>query len=188
MQEADTSADPPVTGNEASTLAANTPYLFMPAATGPVLFYGTAPASVSAGETSDTEGWTFKGTYEKIEWTSDPQTIYGFASGVAYGGSTDPGEAGEFVRVRKGGIVPFRAYLDYTALSSSRGTASSKEALPETMIVRLLSANGTTTGIEELRIKNLELRDDAWYDLMGRKIEKPTAKGVYIYKGKKVKK
>ena len=188
MQEADTSADPPVTGNEASTLAANTPYLFMPAATGPVLFYGTAPASVSAGETSDTEGWTFKGTYEKIEWTSDPQTIYGFASGVAYGGSTDPGEAGEFVRVRKGGIVPFRAYLDYTAPSSSRGTASSKEALPETMIVRLLSANGTTTGIEELRIKNLELRDDAWYDLMGRKIEKPTAKGVYIYKGKKVKK
>ena len=188
MQEADMSADPPVTGNEASTLAANTPYLFMPAATGPVLFYGTAPASVSAGETSDTEGWTFKGTYEKIEWTSDPQTIYGFASGVAYGGSTDPGEAGEFVRVRKGGIVPFRAYLDYTAPSSSRGTASSKEALPETMIVRLLSANGTTTGIEELRIKNLELRDDAWYDLMGRKIEKPTAKGVYIYKGKKVKK
>ena len=188
MQEADTSADPPVTGNEASTLAANTPYLFMPAATGPVLFYGTAPASVSAGETSDTEGWTFKGTYEKIEWTSDPLTIYGFASGVAYGGSTDPGEAGEFVRVRKGGIVPFRAYLDYTAPSSSRGTASSKEALPETMIVRLLSANGTTTGIEELRIKNLELRDDAWYDLMGRKIEKPTAKGVYIYKGKKVKK
>ena len=188
MQEADTSADPPVTGNEATTLTANTPYLFMPAATGPVLFYGTAPASVSAGETSDTEGWTFKGTYEKIEWTSDPQTIYGFASGVAYGGSTDPGEAGEFVRVRKGGIVPFRAYLDYTAPSSSRGTASSKEALPETMIVRLLSANGTTTGIEELRIKNLELRDDAWYDLMGRKIEKPTAKGVYIYKGKKVKK
>ena len=188
MQEADTSADPPVTGNEASTLAANTPYLFMPAATGPVLFYGTAPATVSAGETSDTEGWTFKGTYEKIEWTSDPQTIYGFASGVAYGGSTDPGEAGEFVRVRKGGIVPFRAYLDYTAPSSSRGSAFGKEALPETMIVRLLSANGTTTGIEELRIKNLELRDDAWYDLMGRKIEKPTAKGVYIYKGKKVKK
>ena len=187
MQEADTSADPPVTGNEASTLAANTPYLFMPAATGPVLFYGTAPATVSAGETSDTEGWTFKGTYEKIEWTSDPLTIYGFASGVAYGGSTDPGEAGEFVRVRKGGIVPFRAYLDYTAPSSSRGTASSKEALPETMIVRLLSANSTTTGIEELRIKNLELRDGAWYDLMGRKIEKPTAKGVYIYKGKKVK-
>ena len=69
----------PTSNLVSGALTANTPYLFVPAATGPVLFYGEATASSTAGEVSDTEGWTFKGTYTRIDWLTDPQTIYGFA-------------------------------------------------------------------------------------------------------------
>ena len=43
----------------------------------------------------------------------------------------------------------------------------------------------TTSINEELRMKNEESAG-VWYDLQGRKLNgKPTAKGLYIYKGKK---
>ena len=99
MEAANTAATP---------LTANTPYLFMPT-TGAVVFQGEAGASTAAG--SATVGdWQFKGTYETIEWSSDPLTIYGFASGEAYGGATDDTEVGTFIRVHTGGIRPLRAY------------------------------------------------------------------------------
>ena len=196
MQEADTSVDPPVTGNEATTLDANTPYLFKPAATGPVLFYGTAPASVSAGETSDTEGWTFRGTYEKRQWDDTHNQdeigrIYGFAAqaatSTAESGSHDI-EAGQFIRIAGGPnsyALPFRAYLKYEPAPQSAARRTASE-LPTTMTVRLIGANGETTEITTLNVEHGTLNDDSWYSLDGRKLNaKPTQKGMYIYKGKK---
>ena len=59
-----------------STLTANTPYLFTPAATGNVDFSGTyeIPASLTAGETESGD-WKFLGTYETIQWTEAPTGI-----------------------------------------------------------------------------------------------------------------
>lgn len=43
---------------------------------------------------------------------------------------------------------------------------------------------GATTGIENLTIQKED--KGAWYDLNGRRIEKPSAKGIYIHNGKKI--
>ena len=196
MQEANPSVDPPVAGNEATALTANTPYLFMPAATGPVLFYGEVPATVSAGETSDGEGWTFRGTYEKRQWDDTHNTdeigrIYGFAAraatSTAESGSHNI-QAGNFIRIAGGPnsyALPFRAYLKYEPVvqNAPRRTASE---LPATMTVRLVSNIGGTTAVTEMRNKELGKINDGWFTLDGRKLDgKPSAKGVYINNGRK---
>ena len=168
-------------------LTANTPYLFKPAATGPVLFYGEAADSNTADEISDTEGWTFKGTYERINWPTDPQTIYGFAATNAT--TISPGR---FFRVSGGSnsyILPFRAYLDAANCSSSAPRRTSASELPSQMTVRLIAADGIVTAIGTLDANTGEVRfdNDTWYDINGRRLNgKPSAKGLYINNGAKV--
>ena len=199
------------TTNEMSAwLYANTPYLFMPKQTGTVTFDETLTVPASGGFTPvdvtpdastypNATGWTYKGTYETIEWTTDPKTIYGFASGQAYGNSGDETAAGTFIRVRTGGIRPFRAYLQYSGSGNARAmTRSAADVLPDVMTVRLIGANGQTTAIGTLDTRTGEAtffdkqsgkaeRDgEAWYTLDGRRLSgKPAAKGLYIKNGKK---
>jgi hypothetical protein len=177
-------------------LTANTPYLFMPSVSNDVTFsatIATVASSYTASTTPSTDnvsGWTFCGTYETIQWPSDPGNIYGFASGQAYGNSGDQTEAGKFIRVHTGGIRPFRAYLEYNGSAGARamsGSASSHE-LPETMTVRLIGANGQTSAIGTLDTRTGEATfgTDEWYTLDGRRLSgKPAAKGLYIKNGKK---
>ena len=175
-----------------AALAANTPYLFMPSADSEVTFSGTIGnvADTYTAGTTTSGVWTYQGTYETIEWPSDPGNIYGFASGQAYGDSGDQTEAGKFIRVHTGGIRPFRAYLKY-APSASGARALSRSAndgLPETMTVRLIGSNGQTTAIGTLdtRTGDVTFDGDAWYTLDGRRLSgKPAAKGLYIKNGKK---
>ena len=181
--------------HEGATLAANTPYLFVPAgseAHAPVLFHGTADYS-TAGTTVNGD-WSFKGVYETKVWTAgDVGNDYGFAatSGKAVDGVTDV-EAGDFVKLAEGAwIRPMRSYLTYTGggdpwAAPSHHAASNAE-LPGRISVILVSANGSTT---ELRsIENGELRienSDAWYTLNGVKLQdKPTTKGIYVNNGRK---
>ena len=167
-------------------LAANTPYLFKPKATGPVLFHGEAAASSTAGTASDTEGWTFQGTYARIDWLTDPQTIYGFAATNAT--TISPGT---FFRVKGGSnsyILPFRAYLDAAGGGSAAPRRGAAENLPSRMTVRLVNADGETTSLTP-NSPGLSQGEGSeyWYDLSGRKLDKqPTQKGVYINNGKKV--
>ncbi len=79
----------------ATTLTANTPYLYLPNATDDVDFGGayTIPATLTAGSTTS-NGWTFKGTFTTIEWTTAPTGTYGFSAQNADGISQ-----GEFVKV-----------------------------------------------------------------------------------------
>lgn len=173
-------------------LTANTPYLFKPAATGPVLFYGEAADDITAGTTpttGNTDGWVFRGTYERINWPTDPQTIYGFAAP----GKADLAE-GKFFRVKGGSnsyILPFRAYLDAAnGGASARGSRTpAAQELPDVMTVRLISAEGTptATGTLDTRTGEVTFDSDTWYSLDGRRLDgKPNAKGVYINSGKKV--
>ncbi len=172
-------------------LAANTPYLFMPSSSSEVIFSGTignVADTYTAGTTTSGD-WTYKGTYETIEWKSDPDNIYGFASGQAYGDSGDQTEAGKFIRVHTGGIRPFRAYLQYSGAGNARAlTRSANDGLPETMTVRLIGSNGQTTAIGTLDTRTGDVTfGDEWYTLDGRRLPaKPTAKGLYINKGNKV--
>jgi hypothetical protein len=46
--------------------------------------------------------------------------------------------------------------------------------------------NGNTTGITTTNFTNYTNEAGAWYDLQGRKLSKPTKKGIYIFNGKKV--
>lgn len=198
------------TGNDANnegTLEANTPYLFMPTATGMtfpnipnggVRLFTRDGGSGGNCETADPGShWTFKGTYWFKEWNSndynDAEEIgraYGFA-GVAKDGIN----VGDFVRVASGAkIRPMRAYLLWSdmpnsARSFTRGAAATDEELPQSITVRLVGSNGETTGIGTLDTETGEMTFDseAWYTLDGVRLSgKPTKKGLYINNGKKV--
>ena len=171
-----------------TTLTANTPYLYMPNATDDVDFSGayTIPATLTAGSTTS-NGWTFKGTFETIEWEEAPTGIYGFSASDANDGITQ----GQFVKAGEyGRIQPMRCYLENASFAGARGAnREAAEPLPETIKVRLIGANGEVTGVGSLLTKTGEVTLDggAWYSLDGRRTEgKPTVKGVYVNNGKKV--
>ena len=180
-----------------STLTANTPYLYKAATTGDADFSGTyaIPASIEAGTTISGD-WTFKGTYSTIEWTSAPgDPTYGFSAQDANAGITQ----GQFVKVGSYvRIKPMRAYLQYNgsdsqfinARSLTRAAATtSDDTLPETIGVRLISANGEVTAIGTLYTRTGEVSFDseAWYTLDGKRLNaKPNTKGIYVNNGKKV--
>jgi hypothetical protein len=52
----------------------------------------------------------------------------------------------------------------------------------------VLNIGGETTAIEVKGVKGVkEVKNDAWYDMSGRRLDgKPTAKGFYINNGKKI--
>ncbi len=189
-----------MTSNTAASLTANTPYMFMPAATGEVSFNGTAlsfnPSNVEVNDPVVTGGkWNLIGTYESRQWdgthnTGEIGSVYGFAA-QNYDGSSYTVNPGDFVKAMAGAsIAPFRAYLKYTAPVSNaprRGTA--EEALPSRMSVRLVNADGDVTAIGTIDTKTGEIRFDseAWYTLDGRRLNgKPSVKGMYINNGKKI--
>lgn len=178
-------------------LAANTPYLFMPAGTDgivPVLFHGAAAASISAGTTTQGD-WQFKGVYAKKTWAAaDCGRDYGFAatSGKATDNVTDV-EAGDFVQFAEGAwIRPMRSYLTYTGTDSPWTTTNapahraSSGDMPSSISVVLVNADGSTT----ILTPGPSLTGDGsdyWFTLDGRKLDKhPTQKGVYINNGRKV--
>jgi len=187
---------------EVATLKANTPYLFMPSATGQMTFDlngGTVTLNTTTtGEAGSTaSNWEFRGTYQKVQWdgsASDPSDLsktYGFAKGNA------TIAAGQFVHFAAGAwLKPMRCYLVYNgsteggtfqnARSMTRGAASTEE-LPQTITVVLMSSSGETTGIGTLDTKTGDITLDGWYTMDGRKLEgKPTKKGLYINNGRKI--
>ena len=78
--------------------------------------------------------------------------------------------SGQFVRVDENqGLAAHRCVLN---VSSNTNNAPA------------LSISTSVTGITTTNYTNLTNSDDAWYSLDGRKLNgKPTAKGIYIYKG-----
>ena len=171
-------------------LGANTPYLFSPAtpAPGEVTFTGTianVPDYASYTECTTTSGdWTFVGTFATVTWTDDtPAGTYGFSAeetgDIKFGQFV---KAGSYVRVK-----PMRCYLKYKNatedFTGARGANRAAEQLPETIKVRLISANGEVDGIGTLQTNTGEvtLDNEAWYTLDGRRIEgQPSAKGIYV--------
>ena len=150
--------------------------------------------------------WNFKGTYQPRYWSDseNPEEIgkvYGFA-----GATKEVDEqlvvAGDFVRAKVGAkIRPTSCYLMWAGsepettdsngakASGMSGTASVMNELPQTITVRLVDANGETTGIGEIDTKTGEVSFDseAWYTIDGIRLDgKPAKSGMYINNGKKV--
>ena len=172
-----------------STLEAKKPYLYLPNGDDEVNFGGTyaIPSDLTAG--SYTSGdWTFKGTFETIEWASAPAGTYGFSA-------QDKGDIyqGEFVKVGNYvRIKPMRCYLQYTGDDSQwagvRGKNRVAAKMPETIKVRLVGADGTVTAIGSLSTTTGEMTmDGAWYSINGTRLNgTPATKGIYVRNGKKV--
>ena len=161
--------------NKQGTLEANTPYLFMPAATEMTFpnINGSVTLSTEGGGNCVTADpgshWTFKGTYWFKEWNSNDYYYTAEEIGRAYGfaGVAKDGiNVGDFVRVASGAkIRPMRAYLLWNnepnsanARSFTRGAAATDEELPQSITVRLVGSNGETTGIGTLDTKTGEVR------------------------------
>jgi hypothetical protein len=78
---------------------------------------------------------------------------------------------------------------DYAGARGTNRAAANDEPLPETIKVRLISANGEVNAIGTIstRTGEVTMDNDAWYSLDGRRIVgKPSTKGVYINNGNKV--
>lgn len=182
-----------MTEDPASTLTANTPYLFMPSTTGDVDFSGTyvIPAAIEAGETTSGD-WTFTGTYETKKWEDAPTGIYGFSAQDTEDGISQ----GQFVKVGKYVFIkPMRAYLmykggaeNYAAVRMKAPTrGANEEMLPETISVRLIDADGEVSAIGTLNTVTGKVSLEGWYTLSGKRLMgQPTQKGIYVNNGKKV--
>ena len=91
-------------------------------------------------------------------------------------------------------VRPMRCYLmyknggeDYTGARMMTRAATADEQLPETIKVRMVSANGDVTAIGTLHTQTGEVVMDGWYTLDGTRLNgQPTRKGIYVNNGKKV--
>ena len=187
----------------AASLTANKPYMFMPATTGEVTFVGTASNftyDLTGADVDDPDvtggKWNLIGTYATKQWdgthnTSEIGSVYGFAA-KSYNPGSYTVNPGNFVKAAAGAsIAPFRAYLKYTAPSSSAPNrrAADEEVLPSRLSVRLVNAEGIVTAIGTIDTNTGEVRfdSDAWYSIDGSRLNgKPAQKGVYINNGKKI--
>ena len=89
-------------------------------------------------------------------------------------------------------IRPMGCYLlwnDTPNASRAAARSAATEELPQSITVRLVSADGEVTGIGEIDTKTGEMTFDseAWYTLDGVRLSgKPSTKGIYINNGRKI--
>ena len=180
-------------GNNVTTTLANKPYLFMPNATGEVVFNGTASATILAGTTVSGD-WTFHGTYSYLSYGSAPfnGTVFGFAatSGTASDGVSAV-EVGQFVKAADGAFIqPFRAYLTYSGSNqvfhAPGRDRSSTSDIPDRINVRLIGSDGNITAVGTIDPVTGDVVIEHWYDINGRDVEgTPSSPGIYLNNGGK---
>ena len=211
-----------------NTLQANHPYLYVPGESTEYLdiYVGGTGINIftegNEGGTKETEyyygdgmpwnHWMFKGTYQPRYWSETEHfdevgKVYGFAGNTK---EVDGKlvEAGDFVRAKVGAkIRPTSCYLEWVEPQTDNAparaltrSAAATEELPQSITVKLISANGETTAIGTLDTKTGEVTfgSEAWFSDQGaecgaaftldgvRLSGKPSSKGIYINKGKKV--
>ena len=183
----------------ASTLTANTPYVFIPAGTDsrmPVLYFGSRANEPIATELSATSGdWTFSGTYQRLTYGTEPFDgwVYGFASKTKIVEGEGEVQAGQFVHAKAGASVPpMRCFLKYkngqkfTANTRSMTRSALEENLPQTIVVKFVNSRGETTAIGTIDTQTGEISTEGWYTLSGTRLAgKPSQNGIYIHNGKK---
>jgi hypothetical protein len=116
--------------------------------------------------------WRLVGNYQNKDANS---TIYVLNVNNLWCQNTDTElEGSTFIRNLRA-IHPFEAYL------TLEGGAAGQRSIP-------IFDNDVLTDIVDVRWQMEDGRDNDWYDLQGRKLQgEPKQNGIYIYKGKKVK-
>ena len=201
---------------ETTTMTANTPYLYVPDDEPEYWYIDNGGSGVNiftqdngggnkvtpydgSNESFRWNKWDFIGTYQPRYWSETEHfeelgKVYGFA------GKTKVVDeqivvAGDFVRAKSGAkIRPTSCYLMWAGSEPSNAraltrSAAATEELPQSITVKLISANGETTAIGTLDTKTGEVSFDseAWYTLDGVRLSgKPSTKGIYINNGKKI--
>jgi len=145
---------------EVAQPAAKTPYLV-------AVFAGSNATESSSGTDvtlskevsgSSADGYVLKGTLTGLS-NADAQGKYILQSGGKWG------------QVKSGSVIisPFRAYIEATGAGA-----------------RLLESSfgDDATGIRSMRTIDRD-GTERWYDLQGRRIDKPVQQGVYIHNGRK---
>ena len=184
--------------NFSGELKAYTPYMIeMESATLGINGGVTLKATVTPEARVD--DWVFRGTLAMHEWTSEEMKntkIWGFAAQ-----QQGDFKIGEFVPFGAGAwIRPFRAFMEYDP-SGNKGSSGAPVPkgelgptvasidLPETMEVVIVSREGGeehTTVIGRLNTRTGEIRLNSegrrTFDLKGRSVGKPKAKGIYLKK------
>jgi hypothetical protein len=147
-----------VSFEEVTTPAANTPYLIAVTGSTNIAESCTGMVVTSREINSTTkDGYTFTGTFTGL--------MHAQAVGKHILQSHNKWRV-----VEENGSVfipPFRAYIE-----STNGARMLTGCLDD-----------EATGIDSLRLQDVD-GTEQWYDLNGRRISKPTRKGVYIYNGK----
>ena len=178
-------------------LEANKPYIFEPGSDLTDIDFG-AKTLKTGGAQATGNGFTFKGIYDRVKWTTDDtdpfyDATYEDELGKAYGFALEAlngYSVGQFVKLGSGAHSrPFRAYLLYDGAwdgnqpsAGARG-ANSGTSLPDVIDIVWISGNSQTTGIETITTSR---ETDEWYSLDGRKLSgKPATKGLYIHNCKK---
>ena len=156
---------------EATSIEAGMPYLIKWETTGDpitddLVFDDVKVYGPMQDVTSQDNKVTFKGNYSKQTWdTEDKSILFLGAANHLYW----PQPNGENIP----SLGAFRAYFQ---LSDGQQVSAIS-----------LNFNGDeATGVKTTNYTNYTNYDGAWYDLSGRKIAKPTQKGVYIHNGRKV--
>ena len=202
-----------------TTMKANTPYLFMPGEDAKYLYFtngddyyqgfdiftegyerGNKQTEYDGSDgTYSWNKWNFKGTYQPRYWSDSENSeeigkVYGFA-GATKVVDEQLVVAGDFVRAKSGAkIRPTSCYLEWVEPQTNNAraltrSAAATEELPQSITVKLISANGDLTGIGEIDTTTGEVSFDseAWYTLDGVRLSgQPSTKGIYINNGKKV--
>ena len=195
------------TMTKVNELKANIPYLFLPSDEQLVFDFNDQPVMLKTEvvDPGSKNGWTFRGTYQKLVWT-DESTDYGFSAR-----NPDDNIKREFVRFSDGDyILPLRCYLSYTGpyVPFSARRYAEPINLPDIVEIRLLDENGNPyggVGIGSIYIEhstlNIEHSDDTVYDLSGQRVQgfksssinrKPSTvngkqkKRIFVVNGKKM--
>ena len=148
--------------DEVAEPVANTPYLIAVSGTSDITesckFLEVSSMTINS---TTIDGYTFNGTFTGLT-NAEAEGKYILQSNNKWGKVTTENNAAF--------IPPFRAFIEAPA-SGARQLSG--------------SIDGSATGIKYIRTQNID-GTERYFDLNGRRIEKPTTKGIYIHNGKKV--
>ena len=187
-------------------LVANTPYIVR--ATAANITFNLAEGETVKLNTSEmnnpvrgtTSKWEFRGTYSYKKWEEgDPElgSVYGYTAKAKYDyavGQFAKNGAGAFVRPFRANLFKLanlqaRRYMLAKSSVALNSASIGEETVPSSLDVVIVDRETEqTTAIGTLDTSTGEIKIiDNWFDMKGRKLNgKPTTKGIYYYKGKRV--
>ena len=129
------------------------------------VFSGVTINNSASTEVSFTGG-SFKGTYKPIVWNEENKSILFLGDNNTLYWPKPEGDNMPHLNA-------FRAYFELIDVNGVRE-------------IKLNYGDEEITAVANSQLSTLNSTLSEWYDMQGRKVSKPTKKGMYIHKGSKV--